>query len=113
MCVSHLNSEGCLYMSRVSHKSETFVSLNTDFLYDPSTKGMEVAVKINLGHLDNENIFDSKKVWMMVELSHRIPITVFLFYLWSKITDVNSCVLSIVLRSFTISSIFTILCRNK
>lgn len=38
-------------MGAVSYKTETFITLYTNFLNDSCTKGMEVAMKVDLSYL--------------------------------------------------------------
>lgn len=48
LSVPHLNSQSCLSMSTVSHKTKAFITLDSNLLNHPSTKSMEVAVEFKL-----------------------------------------------------------------
>lgn len=60
--ISHLNSKSCLSMSTVSHKTKSFIPLDSDLLNNSSTKRMKVAMKLKLGNLQNRTQTNFQKL---------------------------------------------------
>ena len=76
--ISHLNSQSSFRMATVSHETKPFITLYTNVLNDSSTKGMEIAVEINLSNLSffyisttqNKNDLNNRKCNLQNQFRH-------------------------------------------
>jgi hypothetical protein len=73
LSIAHLNGEGCFFMSVVSNKSKTFISLDTHLLNYSSPKGMKITMQLSLSNLIEQTKLSTRKYRAEEPTSNSLP----------------------------------------